>query len=462
MFHRIKQLTLLLGDWLALYLAFYASLWLRSLAIPTEQWSLLFYPMTRVFVGAVIIFFIVGLYDLNQLKNRRSRLQKISIAMGLWVFIGIIYFYLFQGSMAQPKTIIVLTAIISILFVSVWRTMHDKFLSKSILKTNIVFAGITPETNELIEKIEQEPEIGYEIVGIIKNKNEAIQETLPGLDGHTAAETIAELVAKQKKPIQMVVISPSMSQNTEISKELYTQLFTQTSVVSLAKFYEDILKRIPPFTFSESWFLTNLDEQNKKIYDRFRIIIDFLFSALMAIAFAVTYPFIALAIKINSPGPIFFVQERIGRNGARFKIIKYRTMQSLTSDGSAETHGAQYALVNDARITTIGKFLRKTRLDELPQFINIFKNEMSLVGPRPERPEFVDKLTNEMPYYKLRHLVKPGLTGWAQIQKSYYGTIEENLRKLEYDLYYLKNRGLMLDISIILRTLNILGRMAGR
>lgn len=462
MFHRIKQLTLLGGDWLALYLALYASLWLRYLKLPSEQWNDLFYPMTHLFILAAVIFFILGLYDLNQSKNRWPFFQKIFIAMGIWIFLGILYFYLNQKTTAQPKTIILLTAIFGAVFVSAWRALHNKFLSKSILKTNIVFAGVTPETNELIEKIKSEPELGYEIIGVIKGQNETIQEALPGLDGERAAESLAELISIQNKPLQMVVVSPAMAQNNDLSKELYAQLFAQTSVASLAEFYEQILKRIPPFTFSESWFLTNLNEQKKKIYDRFRIFIDFIFAALMAAVFAATYPFIALAIKINSPGPVFFVQNRVGRNGAIFKIIKYRSMRTLADDGSAETAGAQYAAENDVRITPVGNFLRKVRLDELPQFINIFKNEMSLVGPRPERPEFVATLSAEMPYYALRHLIKPGLTGWAQIQKSYYGTIEENLRKLEYDLYYLKNRGLILDIAIILRTFNILGRMAGR
>jgi lipopolysaccharide/colanic/teichoic acid biosynthesis glycosyltransferase len=137
-------------------------------------------------------------------------------------------------------------------------------------------------------------------------------------------------------------------------------------------------------------------------------------------------------------------------------------MKVLNSDGSAETTGPQFASQNDPRITSVGKILRRTRLDELPQFLNIFKNEMSLIGPRPERPEFVRQLTDKMPFYALRHLIKPGLTGWAQLHKAYYGTIDENLRKLEYDLYYVKNRGLFIDLSIMLRTINIVVRMRGR
>ena len=208
--------------------------------------------------------------------------------------------------------------------------------------------------------------------------------------------------------------------------------------------------------------MANLHEQHKKIYDRFRILTDYVLAVFIGIFFIVTFPLVALAIKLNSRGRIFFVQNRIGRQGLVFKVYKYRTMMSLSADGSAETGGPQFAADKDARITSVGKILRLTRLDEIPQFINILKGQMSVIGPRPERPEFVRQLTEKMPYYPLRHLIKPGLTGWAQINNAYYGTIEENLRKLEYDLFYIKNRSFTLDVAIILRTINTVLRLAGR
>ncbi|MDD2757753.1 MAG: sugar transferase [Patescibacteria group bacterium] len=464
MYYRIKQLTLLVGDWLMLYAGLYLGVWLRSWHPPTAaQWSNLFYPMTGLFALATVIFFIVGLYDLGQAKNSWRFFQKFFVAAPIWLAIGVVYFYINQGSTAQPKTVLLLCTVVGFGLVAGWRYLHNIFLSKTILKTNIVFAGLTAETMDIIKKLQKEPELGFETVGVIVRPGETAQEFLPGLAEYPLVEKYSDLLtAKPDLSVQLVVVAPSMAQDQGLMKELYTQLFRQTGVINLAKFYEEIMQRIPPFTFSESWFIANLQEQEKKIYDRFRILIDFIFASLMAIVFAVTYPLVALLIKISSPGPIFFAQERVGRNGQIFKIYKYRSMKAMTADGSAETNGPQYASIEDNRITALGKFMRKTRLDELPQFINIFKNEMSLVGPRPERPEFVAQLTAQMPYYALRHLIKPGLTGWAQIHKSYYGTIEENLRKLEYDLYYLKNRGILVDTAIILRTFNILGRMAGR
>jgi lipopolysaccharide/colanic/teichoic acid biosynthesis glycosyltransferase len=253
-----------------------------------------------------------------------------------------------------------------------------------------------------------------------------------------------------------------MGTDKQIVQELYQSLFQQISIISLSDFYESIMHRIPPFTFSEGWFVAHLQEQQKRIYDRLRILSDYLLALFVGIFCFITFPVIAIAIKLNSKGQIFFTQNRVGKGGLIFKVYKYRTMKSLSADGSAETNGPQFAASQDARITTVGKFLRLTRLDEIPQFINILKGEMSFIGPRPERPEFVAQLTEKMPFYSLRHLIKPGLTGWAQINKSYYGTIEENLQKLEYDLYYIKNRNFTLDISILLRTINTILRMSGR
>jgi lipopolysaccharide/colanic/teichoic acid biosynthesis glycosyltransferase len=166
----------------------------------------------------------------------------------------------------------------------------------------------------------------------------------------------------------------------------------------------------------------------------------------------VLFPFIAGAIYLNSPGPILYTQERSGRAGRRFKIIKFRSMVP-----DAEQEGeAIWATQNDDRVTGVGKFLRLTRLDELPQLINVLKGEMSIVGPRPERPEFIDHLQEEIPFYRARLSVKPGLTGWAQVQYRYGSTVQDALIKLEYDLYYIKYRSLPLDLLIILRTIRVM------
>ena len=169
-------------------------------------------------------------------------------------------------------------------------------------------------------------------------------------------------------------------------------------------------------------------------------------------------PFIALIIKLESPGPVIFRQIRTGKNGKDFLAMKFRSMVQ-----DAEKNGAQWAVKNDARITKFGKFMRKTRLDEIPQLLNILRGEMSFVGPRPERPEFVKTLSEKIPFYRERLLVKPGLTGWAQLLGPAYGGSEaESLEKVKYDLYYIKNRSILLDISIILKTIKLVFTRRGQ
>jgi len=432
------------------------SIWLRYFTFSLHEFPKLLGPFTILNIFGVICMFIVGLYDITQTKNTWKFFQKIVTSALCLTIIGIFYFYLNSKVTVTPKTILLLSSILGFGGIALWRYFYNTYLSKNLLQTNVVFAGYTLETEELIKTLEKEPERGYIVQGIIDS-------TIPTtLSRFNSAPHLAVFKEKTNSPIHLLVIAPEFTSREEFLKELYGYLFKQIQVIELAEFYEQIMERIPPFTFSESWFLTHLKEQQKKIYDRFRILTDYIIALLLGIFFIITFPFIALGIKLTSSGPIFFKQERVGRQEKIFILYKYRTMKALVSDGSAELNGPEFAKHKDPRITVIGKFLRKTRLDELPQFINILKNEMSMIGPRPERSLFVKELVKTMPFYSLRHLIKPGLTGWAQLQNTYYGTIEENLHKLEYDLFYIKNRGPILDISILLRTINTVVRMRGR
>lgn len=458
--YRLKQITLLTGDLIALYVGLYTALFLRYLSVPGQKFLELIIPLTSLFFVAVIILFIAGLYDIGKAKNTWAYYQKIIISTLVWIVLGIIYFYINPKKDVSPKTILLLTALVGFGLISLWRFFYNKFISTT-LKYNVIFAGITSEVKELIETIQKEPQRGYFVNGVIY-ENESDKNILSSQTNLIFGKNISDINSQSTEGASIIVLSPNKSADKELLKDLYNSLFQQASIVSLSDFYELIMARIPPFTFSEGWFVANLHEQEKKIYDRFRILADYFFGIIIGILTILIYPIIALSIKINSKGPVFLTQNRIGRQGMIFKVYKFRTMKMLSADGSAETNGPQFASTTDTRITSVGKILRLTRLDEFPQFINILKGQMSIIGPRPERPEFVSQLTEKMPYYALRHLIKPGLTGWAQVNNSYYGTIEENLQKLEYDLFYIKNRNLSLDISIILRTINTILRLAGR
>ena len=188
---------------------------------------------------------------------------------------------------------------------------------------------------------------------------------------------------------------------------------------------------------------------NNKLFVFFQWVFGILFSLVGIIVGIGLIPLIFIGNIIANPGPMFYTQERIGKNGKRFKIIKFRTMVK-----NAEANGAVWATKNDSRITGFGKIMRNTRIDEIPQFINILKGDMALIGPRPERPNFVRKLSEELPFYETRHAIKPGLTGWAQVKTKYASSIDDSLVKLQYDLYYIKHRSFFLDINILMKTLS--------
>lgn len=455
MFYRLKQFILLIGDLTTLYIGLYLGVTLRFFSVPGDRFTRLLSPFTLLFTVAVVIMFIIGLYDVGRARNTARFFQNIVISAAIWFVLSVIFFYADPTATVSPKTTLFLTTISGFGLLSVWRAIYNRFLSKNLLRTPIVFVGFNDEIRELVEVIVKNPERGYIAAGIVASTNGGL--SLP------FGDTLEDLIKQTNGNYPgIIVTSEHAASKPEILRQLYQALFQQVSIIPLAEFYENFFRRIPPFTFTEDWFITHLKEQTRKMYDRFRIIADVFIAVLTGIFFLFTFPFIALAVKLSSSGPIFFTQKRIGRNGQIFSIIKYRTMKALDKSGSAETSGPQYAKVNDDRITGVGKFLRRTRLDEIPQFWNILRGEMAVVGPRPERPEFVEVLIKQMPFYSLRHLVKPGITGWAQLQHSYYGTIEENLVKLQYDLYYIKNRGPLLDIAIILRTFSVLLRFMGR
>lgn len=455
MYNRIKQLTLVVGDFAMLVAGYFGALALRYIDIPTRQGNGLTTHMLPLFGLALVLLFIAGLYDIGKIKNNTSLYKRLGVTAATWVILSVLFFYTSSITSITPKTILLLTAAIGFGLITLWRAIYHTFISRSFLSTNLIFVGLTEEALEIITVLKNQPEHGYQVVGCVVTNAGNVPAHVPH------ATTLNALLKKIPVGPDTIVVSPNMA-NNDVLTDLYHTLFRQVSIVNLADFYEGFFGRVPSFVFSEAWFVTNLHEQNKKVYDRFRILVDYAIAALMTLFFIVTFPFIALIIKISSRGPVLFKQVRVGRAEEPFTMYKYRTMKALTASGSAEVGGPQFAAKNDQRITAVGTFLRKTRLDELPQCINILRGEMGLIGPRPERPEFVAELTNQMPFYALRHLIKPGLTGWAQLQQSYYGTLSENLFKLQYDLFYVKNRSFFLDLAILLRTINILIRMMGR
>jgi sugar transferase (PEP-CTERM system associated) len=223
-------------------------------------------------------------------------------------------------------------------------------------------------------------------------------------------------------------------------------------IIELPHLYERFGGRVPVQHVVDQWLLSSdgFHLLSRDYIQKIKRVLDCVVSGLLLALFAPLMVVIALAIRLESPGPVFYRQNRVGRGGEVFSVFKFRSMRQ-----DAEKQGAQWAREKDPRVTRVGRYIRALRFDELPQILNIFRGDMSLVGPRPERPEFVEHLETAIPYYSVRHCVRPGLTGWAQVNYPYGATIEDALRKLEYDLYYLKNMSVLLDLKIILRTVGV-------
>ena len=254
-----------------------------------------------------------------------------------------------------------------------------------------------------------------------------------------------------KEKADKIVVSLSERRGVFPVKDVLNCKFNGVDVVDAPSFYEEmtgklLIEEITPswFIFSDGFRITPLKRNIKRVSDIFFSSIGLVFSLPLL-------PFIALAIKINSPGPIFFKQLRVGEREKPFTLYKFRTMHP----DAEKVSGAVWAKKEDPRITSVGKFLRKIRLDEFPQFYNVLKGDMSIVGPRPERPEFVEQLKKVIPYYSQRHFVRPGISGWAQIRYPYGSSVSDALEKLRYDLFYVKHMSLFLDVMVIMETIKV-------
>lgn len=451
---------LLGGDFICFILGLWLGLTARYLTVPGwQQIDKHLGPFFLLFLFWVVIIFINGLYDLGQLRGKTYSRRFLETAIVALLF-GVIFFYIFPQQGISPKTVLLLNVALGFTLSYCWRMVYNHFINTHALKTNVLFVGYTPETEELIKILENYPEQGYKITALIDPEKKITAANYPFLNIYDNLKGVNVVIKNHK--VQMSIIAPHLKKDDKILRALYQLLFSKIKVMDLTSFYEVITGRVPPSTFSEAWFLENVKNQSHPIYEKIRAAIDLVLGIMMLIIFAISFPLVALAIKLISPGPIFFKQKRVGQWGKEFTIYKFRSMLALSPDGSAETGGFEFAKKNDKRITWIGKLLRKTRLDELPQCFNLLKRNITIIGPRPERPEIVREMEARMPYYSLRHIVKPGLTGWAVIHQNYTDTLETTLQKLQYDIFYIKNRSLLLDLTILLRTINVVMRMRGQ
>jgi sugar transferase (PEP-CTERM system associated) len=316
-------------------------------------------------------------------------------------------------------------------------------------KEEVLILGAGSSGKTLLDLLKN-PNSPYKAVGFLDDdpQKEGIGiASLPVLGNIGSLQQIAE-----KKEIKTAILAITHERSDQLMKRILQARLNGLVVLDMPCVFEDLTGAVPVEHISDDWlvFAVGFNLISKQYVQRVKRLFDVVISAFLLLVTSPVIAFTALAIKLGPPGPVFFGQKRVGKGGEIFVLWKFRSMKQ-----DSEKDGAVWAKENDPRITDIGRIIRVLRIDELPQIFNVFKGDMSLIGPRPERPEFVQSLEAEIPYYGLRHSVRPGITGWAQVNYSYGASVEDSLRKLEFDIFYIKNMSLILDAKIALKTIGV-------
>jgi len=426
-----------------------SSLIISSQGIPITFGVNVLYRGFLIAFFAQFCMFVLDLYDLKISLSILEILFSVTFTTG-FVFLLIGLFSYFFPTMGISGQVYYLTGLFIFLFLFIWRFLLEMYIEKYSASLHVLIVGYGDNALNIANIINKYKRSGLELVGFVFRMDlftpVKAQKAPPIWD----FEEIDEVV--EEHDVREIVVAPDDRRKNIPIKNLLDLKVKGVKVQEWPEFYEKVTGRIPMRNLPPSYFVFN-DGFNVPLMTRVMTRITNLIISLIALIFSLPiFLIVAIAIKVDSRGRIFYLQERVGENGKIFKVIKFRTM---VEDAEKST-GAVWARENDPRITFVGKLLRRFRIDELPQFINVFKGEMSVIGPRPERPEFVEILEKELPYYSIRYTIKPGVTGWAQVNYSYSGTVEESREKLEYDLFYLKNRSFKLDLFIILKTIKII------
>jgi sugar transferase (PEP-CTERM system associated) len=394
-------------------------------------------------------FYLFDLYDFVVMHDRRELVLRLIQALGLaWVALALSFYAYPPLMLGRSISLIALPLALSLMVG--WRVSIHWFLGHPDFGQRILIVGSGKLAVELAREVLNRPDAGYRIVGFVGTDSELLGKSLinPRVIGLT--EQLGDIV-KREGIDRIVVAMGERRGQLPTDKLLQLSLSGEVSIEEGASFYERITGRVSLNMIRPSWLIftgrgrqTKLSTVTRTAAHRFVALIGLVVSLPLVIV-------AAILVKIDSRGPVFYKQERVGKNGRTFVLTKFRSMRV-----DAEKEGPVWASKDDDRTTRVGRVLRKTRVDEIPQFWNILKGEMNFVGPRPERPHFVAQLADEIAYYEQRHLIEPGLTGWAQIKYPYGASIEDARQKLQYDLFYIKNQSLTLDAIIMFETIKII------
>ncbi|KKQ77674.1 MAG: hypothetical protein A3A96_01170 [Candidatus Zambryskibacteria bacterium RIFCSPLOWO2_01_FULL_39_39] len=439
-----ETIALFLGDIILLYFSLWSALALREWGIPSQSyWDLHFWPFTIIIGVWILVFFISGLYEKHTLILKSRLPSTVFNAQIANSFIAVLFFYFIPYFGITPKTNLFIYLIISFVAILLWRIYGDRILHPLVKQKGII-VGSGEEMKDLLEEVNNNPRYGLEFISSVDLNR------IAGVDFQN--EILSRVYSEE---VQIIAIDLKNEKVEPILPHLYNLIFSRVKFIDMYKIYEDLFDRIPLSLVRYNWFLENISTESRATYDILRRIMDVILSFLIGVFALLIYPLVALLIKFDDGGSIFFEQERVGKNNKIIKVKKFRTMSKRSIDAER----------SEVEITRVGKWLRKSRIDELPQLWSVFKGDMSMIGPRPEIPALVKHYESEIPYYNVRHLIKPGLSGWAQLYHTDPPKVnadsEKTRRKLSYDLYYIKNRSFMLDLKIALKTIKALLSRSG-
>ncbi len=396
--------------------------------------------------SGVIIFalYFQDLYTRFRVSNRILLLQEICLALGVGFLFQALISYT-APALLLPRWIMMVGSLLLLFLLPIWRMVYASAVVQGARAERVLIVGESPICVEIAQAIGNRPELGLAVAGFVSEGS----ESNAALSQHRVLgplEKFREIVSSEK-PDRVIVGLLERRKRMPV-QDLLDVNFSGIPVEYAASTYESIFGRVSSQNLRPSQLIFSVELGPRPSTIRLQRIYSFVIALIGLTIAAPIMLLVAILVKLTSPGPALYRQRRVGFHGAEFTVLKFRSMRQ---DAEAAT-GAVWATKGDPRITPFGLFMRKTRLDELPQLFNVLRGEMSMVGPRPERPEFVRELSEKIPFYRQRHFAKPGITGWAQINHKYGDTIEDTITKLEYDLYYLKNLSPALDLYIMFHT----------
>lgn len=438
-YYPVRSLILLVGEALIIWTSFLLATVLQN---REDSYLVLYFQHGWVKIFGVTLFVLVcshwfDLYDPARFNAKGELYFRLLLVPGVLALLLALIEHYFQdfnlGNGAFLLGLIILTfALLG------WRTAYEWLVQQPYLRERIFVLGTGERAQRLVQGLRQRTELGVEVVGWTG--------TLEGVP--TREEVAAHMLEVSRKRAHRVIVAMPDRRGTLPVIELLQLRLDGVKVEDATSWLEKMSGRIEVDNLYPSWLIYAEGFRFSAGFMALRRLISVTIALTGLILILPVIPFVILAIKLDSRGPVLYRQQRVGRNNVPFYVFKFRTMRQ---DAEAQT-GAVWAGADDPRITRIGKFLRSSRLDEIPQLWCVLRGDMAFVGPRPERPEFVEWLTKEIPYYPVRHVVRPGITGWAQVRYKYGSTVEDAKEKLQYDLYYIKNISIGLDLLIMFQT----------